>query len=169
MDGEGQGNEAATEQGAAGAGESLQVAGLLKDLQAERVARKAAEAKAAEVEAKAAEYAAWKAEAEPKLGKLSEYEQREQARADALVAQNVAELAALPEQLRALVPEGLTPEATAAQIGRLKAAPIASGTIVTGARADSLPPEATAFFDRNGVPDVLRTIAFYKQCNPSKP
>jgi len=169
MDGETTGTETATEQGAATGGESLQVTGLLRDLQAERAARKAAEAKATEVEAKAAEFAAWRAENEPKLGKLTEYEQREVARAEPLVAANAADLQALPEALRALVPEGLTPEATQAQIARLRTAPIASGTVVNGGRADALPADASAFFDRNNVPESLRTIDFYRQCNPKKP
>lgn len=166
---EGQGNEAATvEQPAVAPDWEIQRKGLIGETQKERQARQAAEAKASELEAKLAEMSAWRAEAEPKLGKLSEYEQREQARAEALVAQNASELAALPEALRALVPEGLSPEATAAQIGRLKVAPIAAGTIVNGGKADALPPEAKAFFDRFNVQESQRTLAFYKQCNPSK-
>lgn len=168
MDGEGQGggNEGQGQQQGAPDWE-VQRKGLLTDLQAERAARKAAEAKAAEVEAKAAEYAAKWAEAEPKLGKLSEYEQREAARVEALVQQNAADLAALPEALRALVPEGLSPEATAAQIGRLRAAPIANGTVANGRAADtSLPPEAVAWFDRRNISPELRTIGLWNRVKP---
>lgn len=169
MEAEGQGAEGQGGQGAAAGGESLQVTGLLKDLQATRERAKSAEAAVAEARAEAEALKAWRAENEPKLGKLSEYEQREQARAEALAQQNAADLAALPEALRALVPEGLSPEATAAQIGRLKAAPIAAGTVVHGRTTDTtLPPEANAFFDRNNVPESLRTIDFWNRNNPKK-
>lgn len=171
MEAEGQGNEAAAvEQPAVAPDWEMQRKGLIGETQKERQARQAAEAKASELEAKLAEMSAWRAEAEPKLGKLSEYEQREQARAEALAQQNAADLAALPEALRALVPEGLSPEATAAQIGRLKAAPIAAGTIVRGGGSTdaAVTPEMKAFFKANNVPESLQNVAFYKQCHPTK-
>ena len=170
MEAEGQGAEGQGGQGAAAGGESLQVTGLLKDLQATRERAKSAEAAVAEARAEAEALKAWRAENEPKLGKLSEYEQREQARAEALAQQNAADLAALPEALRALVPEGLSPEATAAQIGRLKAAPIAAGTIVRGGGSTdaAVTPEMKAFFDHFNVQESQRTVAFYKLCHPTK-
>lgn len=170
MEAEGQGNEAAAvEQQAQAPDWEIQRKGLIGETQKERQARQAAEAKASELEAKLAEMSAWRAEAEPKLGKLSEYEQREAARAEALAQQNAADLAALPEALRALVPEGLSPEATAAQIARLKAAPIAAGTVVNGGKADAaVTPEMKAFFKANNVPESLQNVAFYKQCHPTK-
>lgn len=53
--------------------------------------------------------------------KLTAHEAREQARVDALTADNTERLGKLPEPMRALVPAGLDAEATAAQLARVEA------------------------------------------------
>lgn len=111
-------------------------AGVLADLAKERKARQDMERRLAEFEAakadaerKAAEeagkhrelYEGLKPKYEEALTKLTAYEQREQARIEAVQQRNAARIAALPDDLRDLVPEGLDPDATTAQIERLEA------------------------------------------------
>jgi len=144
--------------------------GILADLQREREAVKAAKAEAEALKA-------WRAEHEPKLGeldalrgKLGEFETREAARVAAKVAENEAALAALPEELRDLVPPGLDPEAMASHLGRLakRAAGISTGTVVRGGSLPGVTAEMKAFFEKNRVPETSRTAEFYHQCNPPR-
>ena len=119
----------------------------LKGLQAAKAAeakkRQAAEQRAAELEQRLAEFEAaqqkreeeaaakrgefeklytdLKAQFDPLTEKLSAYEKREQERTEALTKANAEALEQLPENMRALVPEGLDPEAKAAQIRKLAA------------------------------------------------
>jgi hypothetical protein len=144
--------------------------GILADLQREREAGKAAKAEAEALRA-------WRAEHEPKLGeldalrgKLGEFETREAARVAAKVAENEAALAALPEELRELVPPGLDPEALSAHLGRLakRAASISTGTVVRGGSLPGVTAEMKAWFEKNRVPEASRNVEFYHQCNPPK-
>lgn len=88
----------------------------------------AAEAARLQQEAAAAEQGKfkelWEAEKKGRLdleGRFKELSAREQARMERLTESNAAAIKALPEGLRALIPEGLDPEATAAQIARIRA------------------------------------------------
>lgn len=106
-----------------------QTANLTKALQAEREEKRKlieAEANRKKVEEESAlEHKALaeklKIERDELNGKLTQYEAREKARLEKLTASNAARLQALPEHLRALVPEGLDPEAAALQIEKLAA------------------------------------------------
>lgn len=150
------------------AGEPADVLGLRKALAAERAARQAAAKEAAELrtareaaERKAAEeagkhrelYEGIKPKYEDAISKLTAYEAREAERIARATERNAARTAALPEPLRALVPEGLDPDATAAQIERLEGlarqqtypAGSGAGAGAGGAKKPSLPPEAVAY------------------------
>ena len=110
--------------------------GLQQALAAERKQRQALAAKLAEIEAaqrkreeeaaaKRGEfeqlYSTSKTELEAAQARLAELEAAEKARTERLTAANAEALKALPENLRALVPDGLSPEAAAAQIAKLNA------------------------------------------------
>jgi hypothetical protein len=145
--------------------------GILADLQVSRERVKAAEAEAAALKA-------WKAEHEPKLseldtlrGRLGEFETREAARVAAKVAENEAALAALPEELRELVPPGLDPEAMSAHLGRLakRAAAVSTGTVARGGSASGgLPAEAHAAFNKLHIPPYQRTAETWDRLKPKK-
>lgn len=142
----------------------VQRKGLIGETQKERQARQLAESKASELEAKLAEMSAWRAENEPKLGKLTEYEKREAERAEALIASNAQRLAALPEELRELAPEGLSPQAMAAHLDRLaKRAQAPTGTVANGGAAGGVTPEMEAVFNRLNLDPELRTVDFWKR------
>ncbi len=144
-------------------------AGILADLQRERAARQAAEQDRASL-------AAWRAEHEPKLteaetlrSRLGEYEAREAARVQALQAANEAAMAELPAQYRELVPKGLDPETTAAQIARLRnLATTPMGTVARGGAAPGLPPEAQRWFNDRNIPEALRTPEYWARVNPNR-
>lgn len=123
-----------TEESASGGGKRTE--GMQKALTAEREKRQALEQRLAEIEAaqkkrdeeaaaKRGEfeklYTELKAETDPLREKLTAYQQREQARTEALNKANAEALEALPEDLRGLVPDGLNPEAKAAQIRKVAA------------------------------------------------
>ncbi len=123
-----------TEESASGGGKRTE--GMQKALTAEREKRQALEQRLAEIEAaqkkrdeeaaaKRGEfeklYTELKAETDPLREKLTAYQQREQARTEALNKANAEALEALPEDLRGLVPDGLDPEAKAAQIRKVAA------------------------------------------------
>lgn len=123
--------------------EGNQDKGLQAAKAAETKKRQAAEQRAAELEQRLAEieaaqkkrdeeaaakrgefeklYTDLKAETDPLREQLTAYQQREQARTEALNKANAEALEALPEDLRGLVPDGLDPEAKAAQIRKVAA------------------------------------------------
>lgn len=89
-----------------------------------RKLKEEAKARAEAEAAKRGEFEAlWKTEKEERekaAAKLSALEEREAKRMEAISAANKAALKALPDDFRALVPEGLDPETTAAQIARVQ-------------------------------------------------
>lgn len=110
--------------------------GLQQALAAERKQRQELAARLAEIEAaqkkreeeaaaKRGEfeqlYTSSKTELEKAQARLAELEAAEKARIERLTASNAEALKALPENLRALVPDGLDPEAASAQIAKLAA------------------------------------------------
>lgn len=110
-------------------------AGRVADLQRERARRQELEGKLAALEAaqadaarKAAEeagkhrelYEGLKPKHDEIAAKLAAYEARESARVAAVTERNAARIAALPEPFRALVPEGLDPDAASVQVERLE-------------------------------------------------
>lgn len=110
--------------------------GVLADLQRERVARQAAETRAAALETAQQEarrkadeeagkhrelYEGLKPKYEEAVAKLTAAEQREAARIAAVESRNASRIAALPETFRGLVPPGLAPDDTTAQIERIEA------------------------------------------------
>lgn len=134
--------------------------GILADLAREREARRTLEAKWAEVEPKLAEHAQFRE-------KLTAFEAAEQARTEAQVKANQAAIEALPDAYRALIPEGLSPEATAAQIARIAALPQAAvGVQARGGAAGGLPPEAIAWFETRGIPEAKRTLEYWNRVKP---
>ena len=146
--------------GSKGSDEGKQSKGLQQAKAAEAKARQAAEARAAELEQQLAAFKAQQEETERKAAEeqgeyKSLYEKalaelnplkeqfsaltaREQARVDALTAANAEALKALPEGLRKLVPEGLDPEAMAAQIRAVQT------LAKTGGPSGGIPPRQTA-------------------------
>ena len=112
-----------------------QTQGLQAALQAERKKRQEIEARLSSFEAeqrqraeedakRRGEYEALYTEARSKLDtlttELDSYKARETARLEALQSENRARLEALPESFRALVPEGLSPDAVRSHLGRLE-------------------------------------------------
>lgn len=110
--------------------------GLLRETQAERAKRQAAEARISELEAaeaerarKAAEeageyrrlYEADRARADELAKRVAAFEAAEKARLDAVAARNVERIKALPENLRGVVsalPDGTPPEVVSALLDR---------------------------------------------------
>lgn len=90
----------------------------LAELRAERQKRQAAEARAAELEAAKAEAAAKMGELDALREKVTAFTEAEARRTEALAARNAAALAALPEAIRDLAPEGATADALAAWIDK---------------------------------------------------
>lgn len=114
-------------------------AGLQKALEAERKKRQAAEKKLADREKKRREaeeaakrkqaeeqgeyqklYEAEKARAAALQAEVDAFKSSEQARAEQLAARNTERLEALPENVRSLVPEGLSAEQVSSQLDRLE-------------------------------------------------
>ena len=141
--------------------------GILRDLRAERERRQAAEARIAELSATAAKVAEYEARLPTLEARISEFEAKEAARIEAVRTANLDRIAALPEAARALVPEGLAPEALAGWLERAQqfvAAPV--GTVAHGGSPPGLPPEAVAWFDARGVGQHLRTLEFWNRVKP---
>ena len=122
--------------------------GRLAALKAERAKRQELEQRLAAIEAEkeanrvklAEEQGRFKELAEERNAKLTaaeqklaDYEAREAARAEAQAAKAKAAVDALPENLQALVPEGLDADATLAQVDRLRALTPAGPTGTMGA------------------------------------
>lgn len=115
--------------------EGNQTRGLQEALQAERKRRQEMEARLsafeqkqreqAEAEAKKrgefeALYTSAKSEMEKISSELASYKTKEANRIQALQAENAERLRNLPENFRALVPDGLDPDSTRSQIARLE-------------------------------------------------
>ena len=146
-------------------------AGFLEGMKAERAKRQAAEARIAELEAadaersrKAAEeagqfqdlYKQTQSEAEKLRAEVEQYRAAETARIERVEARNTAALEKLPEPFRALVPEGLSPDAVSEQIQRL-AALAQQDAGPAGSRAgagkppkEAIPPECIAQAKQHG-------------------
>jgi hypothetical protein len=110
--------------------------GRLKALKAERAQRQALEAELAAIKAKQEEDRVKAAEEQGRFKQLYEesnaertaasveleaYKAKEAARVEAQTAKATAAVEALPDNLKALVPQGLDADATLAQVERLKA------------------------------------------------
>lgn len=175
---------ATTETGDKAGAEPADVVGLRKALAAERAARQAAAKEAADLkaarEAESAEAARKRGEFEalynataPKLTaaeeRLAAYEAREKARTEAVTARNASRLAALPEPFRGLVPEGLDPDATTAQIERLEGiaraqtfpAGSGAGAGAGAGKKAAPPPECVAYARGLGKTTPEAVEAFY--------
>lgn len=149
-------------------------AGMQQALAAERAKRQALESRLAEIEksqadaaeaarianGEAADVAKAKSEAlEAANAKIAEYEARETARLEAITKANAESLKALPEHMRPLVPEGLSPEAAQAQIAKLaKLAAMPPDGAPEGFRSRhkqdgdaDIPPEALAEAQKYGM------------------
>lgn len=148
-------------------------AGYFKGMQAERAKRQALEARLAEIETaqqererKAAEeqgefkrlYEETTAKASSLEEEVNKYRAAEAARIEKLEASNEKALADLPEHLRGLVPEGLSPDAKAEQLAKL--ARIAGEDLPKGGRVGSsgkvpketIPAECIAEAKQHGKP-----------------
>ena len=156
-------------------GESaLHAEGILKALTTERNQRKALAQQLAELQAaeqarqrKAAEeqgkfedlYKTTQTEAEALREKVTAYEAREAARLDRVTKRNTEAVEALPDAYRALIPEGLDPEATATQIEKIKALVAADAPRhPTGAQANGGKPR--------GISDEAKREAVRMRVSP---
>lgn len=151
--------------------EDAKEAGFYAAMKAERAKRQELESRLAQFEQEQAEKARKAAEEQGEYKRLYEettakaasleeevnkYRAAEQARIEKVEARNEAALAELPENLRALVPEGMSPDAKAEQIAKL--AKLASNDLPTGSRAgggpkapkEPIPPECSAEAQRHG-------------------
>lgn len=144
----------------------------LASLMAERDKRQALEARLAAIESERAEadraaaeeageyrklYEDLKAKHGAAAEQLAALQSAETARLETLVQSNNDRIVALPEHLRGLIPDGLSPDATASQIARLEALhtkPTATPAMPPGGRVvgagvdpEELSPEIAAWVD----------------------
>ena len=123
---------------------------IIRDLTAERKARKAAETRLAELiaadETRTRElaeeqgkfkelYSTVSTQLEQITAERDQYAARETARLEALTSRNAEALKAFPESYRPLIPEGMSPDEVAAQIERVKGIVGAQPTHPTGTQA----------------------------------
>lgn len=93
---------------------------LKAELDRIKAAQQDAERRAAEEQGRFKDlYEAEKSKVSTYESQLSEYQEREQSRLAALADRNTQRIEALPEQFKALVPEGLGPEAVAGWLDRV--------------------------------------------------
>jgi DNA repair exonuclease SbcCD ATPase subunit len=137
--------------------QELRERGLLADLQRERERARQAESKLAELTPKLTEAETWRE-------KLTAFETREAEREAKRTEENKQRLAALPEELRELVPDGLSVDALSSHLDRLaKRAQTPAGTVSNGGPAGGVTPEMEAVFDRLNLVSELRTVDYWKR------
>jgi DNA repair exonuclease SbcCD ATPase subunit len=131
--------------------------GLIADLQRTRERATKAEAALAELTPKLTEAETWRE-------KLTAFETREAEREAKRTEENKQRLAALPEELRELVPDGLSVDALSSHLDRLaKRAQTPAGTVSNGGPAGGVTPEMEAVFSRLNLDPELRTAEFWKR------